>query len=200
MNYNNINDYELVYQIKENDEVAYKTIFEKYTPMVKKIATDYYNKSKNFGVELDDLCQEGFFAISKALIDYDGQTSLFYTYVYVCIKREIEKYLKTFTRLKHKSLNESLSLNMPINDEDLFLEDIIPSKFNIEDTILYNDLLEKIYLHKYDFNFDTSLIYELKINNFTNIEIAILLELPYKKVDNTIRNIRNDWRLVYVFY
>ena len=34
------------------------------------------------------------------------------------------------------------------------------------------------------------MIYELKYNYFTNKEIADLLELPYKYVDNRLRKIR----------
>ena len=79
MDYKNINDYELIYQIRDNDEVAYTTLFEKYSFLVNKFAYEYYSNNKNIGIEYEDLCQEGFFAISMALKEYNQDTSLFYT-------------------------------------------------------------------------------------------------------------------------
>ena len=195
MDYVSLNDYELVYQVKENNEIAYGTIFDKYKPLVKKIASDYYSQLKIIGIDYDDLCQEGFVAISKAIKEYDGDRALFYTYVYICIKREIEKYIKTYKRLKHKCLNEAISLNTPFFEDDkdeLCLQDLIASNNNVEDYILSKELCYNLYYHKYDYDFETSNIYELKINKFNNMEISNLLDIPYRKVLKKVKEIKND--------
>ena len=43
MDYKKFNDYEILYMIKENDEYSRNLIFNKYLPIVKNIASKYYN-------------------------------------------------------------------------------------------------------------------------------------------------------------
>ncbi len=193
MDYSKLNDYELIYQVNDNNEIAYKTIFDKYSILVNKLAFEFYKKSKMYGVDFDDLKQEGFVAISKAIHEYDGKSALFYTYVYVCVKREMEKYLKTFFRIKHKSLNEAISLSDPIindNINNLCFEDVLASSYDVEENVLYSDILQKIYLHKNDFEYPVCAIYELLLNNFNEKEISILLDIPYRSVGKYTRKIR----------
>ena len=44
-----------------------------------------------------------------------------------------------------------------------------------------------MYNFKYELPEVQSQIYELRLNNFTNKEIAKLLDITYKRVDNSIR-------------
>ena len=192
MNYKDINDYELIYQVRENDECAYNTLFNKYSYVVNKLAYEYYSKNKNLGIELDDLVQEGFFAISTSIKDYNQDASLFYTYVVLCIRREMERYIKYNRRNKQMILSTAVSLNQFIDDDnDLFLEDVVDSSYNLEDNICYNDFFYRIFMYRHNFSFEESTIFELKFNQFSNREIAILLDISYKKVDNCLRKIRN---------
>lgn len=191
MDYKKINDYELIYQIRENDEIAYDTLFDKYSFIVNKLAYEYYSKNRNVGIEMDDLCQEGFFAIAMALRDYNQDSSLFYTYVLLCIKREMERYIKYSKRNKQMILNNAISLNTPIDEEkELFLEDVVASSNNLEETVIFADFYKDLLLYKHNLNFEESLVYELKINQFSNKEISELLDISYKKVDNYLRKIR----------
>ncbi len=195
-----MNDYELVYQIKENDEVAYSTLFDKYSFIVHKLAYDYYSKNKNIGIEIEDLYQEGYFAISMAVRDYNQDSSLFYTYVTLCIRREMERYIKFCKRNKQMVLNSAISLNASIDfDNELFLEDVIASGEDLERSVIYNDILRKLFFYRYDLKFEESLVYELKLNQFSNSEIAILLDISYKKVDNYLRKIRSNLVSLYKF-
>ena len=41
MDYKNLNDYELVYQVKEHDEVAYGILLDKYSHLVDMLAKKY---------------------------------------------------------------------------------------------------------------------------------------------------------------
>lgn len=192
MDYKNINDYELVYQIRECDEVAYNALFDKYSFVVNKLAYEYYLKNKNIGIEYEDLCQEGFFAISMALKDYNQDSSLFYTYVLVCIKREMERLIKYYRRNKQMVLSNAISINSCIDDDNsLFLEDVIPSNFDVESFVISEEIYKKLLLYKHELNFEESLVYELKFNKFSNREISLLLDIPYKKVDNYLRKIKS---------
>lgn len=191
MDYKNVNDYELVYQIRENDEIAYNVLFDKYSFIVNKLAYEYYLKNKNIGIEYEELCQEGFYAIAMALKDYNQDSSLFYTYVSICVKREMERLIKFYRRNKQMILNDSISINTTIgNDDSLFLEDVISSGISSEDVFMSDYRYEKLQMYKHELAFEESLVYELKFNKFSNKEISALLDLPYKKVDNYLRKIK----------
>lgn len=191
MDYKNVNDYELVYQIRENDEIAYNVLFDKYSFIVNKLAYEYYLKNKNIGIEYEELCQEGFYAIAMALKDYNQDSSLFYTYVSICVKREMERLIKFYRRNKQMILNDAISINTTIgNDDSLFLEDVISSGISSEDVFMSDYRYEKLQMYKHELAFEESLVYELKFNKFSNKEISALLDLPYKKVDNYLRKIK----------
>ena len=191
MNYKDVNDYELIYHIKENDEIAYNTMFDKYSFIVNKLAYDYYCKNKNIGIEYEDLCQEGFYAVSMAIKDYDQDNSLFYTYVLICIKREMERLVKAGRRNKQMILNNAISINSAIDlDDSLFLEDVIAADTDVESFVISEELFKELFLYKHELSFEESLIYELKVNRFSNKEISLLLDISYKKVDNSLRKIR----------
>lgn len=191
MDYKNYNDYELVYQVRENDSIAYDILMNKYSKLVMKYASKYYQKNKNAGIEKEDLYQEGMMGFVMALNDYNSNDTIFYTYALLCIRREMERLIKAAKRKKHMVLNEAISINSSVYlDDDLYLEDVIPSSFNVEEECR-NDELENYLLElKYEMSFEDSMIYELKLNSFNNKEIANLLDVSYKYVDNRLRRIR----------
>ena len=68
MDYKKINDYEVVYLVKENDEEARKIMFNKYIPIVRKLASKYSMSAKWARVDFDDLVQEGLIAFILLLV------------------------------------------------------------------------------------------------------------------------------------
>ena len=191
MNYKNLNDYELVYQVKEKDEIAYKALLDKYSSLVSAIAKQYYRSNKNIGLEYDDFYQEGMIGLLRALDDYDSSNSLFYTYALLCMKRQIETCIKTNQRIKHIALNNAISFSDFIKeDSELLVEDVIASSYNIEEDFMYKELYNSLIKCKYDFSFEESLIFELRLNSFSVKEIAILLDISRKRVDYRLHKIR----------
>ena len=191
MDYKKYNDYELVYQVRENDSIAYDILMKKYGTLVDKYAKEYYFKNKNIGIEIEDLYQEGMLGVVMALNDYNSSDTLFYTYASLCIRREMERLVKSSKRKKHMILNESISLSTNVYyEDDVYLEDIIPSDYNLEENFSGDELLRILNKLKYKFNDIDSMIFELKFNFFTTREISILLGISYKFVDNRLRKIR----------
>lgn len=191
MDYKKLNDYELIYQVRENDEVAYGLLIDKYSNLINIMAKKYQKQYKNIGLEFDDLYQEGMIGVIKALKDYNSNDTLFFTYAGLCAKREMDRLVKSQSRKKRMILNNSISLNHSINDDpDFLLENLIPSNYDLEKEFEISDELKKIMDKKYDLNIIDSSIFELKMNGFSVREIANLLELSYKIVDYRIRKIR----------
>ena len=181
MNYKNLNDYELVYQVRENNEVAYKALLDKYSSLVCSVAKQYYRSNKHIGLEYDDFYQEGMIGLLRALDDYDSSNSLFYTYALLCMKRQIETCIKANQRMKHVILNNAIPFSDSIKeDSDLLVEDVIASSYNIHEDFMYKELYNNLINCKYDFSFEESLIFELRLNSFSVKEIATLLVLSRK--------------------
>lgn len=194
-----MNDYEFIYLVNENKE--YLNMFiHKYKPLITKKVNYYLNKYKTLTLDFDELEQECFIALFRAVKTFEEKRgALPYTYINICLKGALEKYIRNFTSLKRKALNESLSFYIE-KKEDLFLGDTLSIK---EDEIEYKlkiiDLERKLYSLKYEFNPLKSAIYELMINHFTIQEIAELLDLKEKKVDNELYSIRKILKENYSF-
>ncbi len=191
MDYKDYNDYELVYEIRENSEDAYNILITKYTTLIHKIAYEYFRKYKSFKVEYEDLIQEGHVGLYQALNDYDERSCLFYTYATICIKREIERFIKTFIRNKHMVLNNAISFSTPLDTNgELLLEDYISIGRDVEDIVIGDMNYNSIMNLKYDMSFEMAAVFELKANKFTILEISVLLDMPRRKVERYLLKIK----------
>ena len=116
MKYNDYNDNELIDLVSENEE-ANEILFEKYKPLIIGIAKRKYNPNVSNGFELNDLISEGMIGFSTAINTFKpSRDASFFTYAKTCIERKITSALLSYTRQKHKILNESITIE---NDEEM---------------------------------------------------------------------------------
>lgn len=194
MEYRNLNDNEMLYLISENNEEAYNYMYKKYEPLINKFAVEILKKYKYLKLEYDDLFQEGMYALSLAIRKFDYRDNiLFFTLVFLCIKREMYKQVIKANSNKNSIVNYSLSLDEIINDETGgLINDFIYNEFDVVENHLEEIERRKYILDlKYLLKQNYSEVYELKINGFSNQNIAELLDLRYKDVDNYLRSIKN---------
>ncbi len=185
MAYKNYNDYELMYLISENNEDAYQTIFEKYEPLIFKEAVKYFFLTKDLGISREDIIEEGKIGLYKAIKNYNDDVE-FYTFAYLCIKRNIQKLLAKCETNKQKSLNDAISINES-NDN------IINKKLDGMDLLqilIDREFETKIIKFKNQLQEIEANIFELKYNGFSYKEIGILMHLTKKEVDNKLLSIR----------
>ncbi len=189
MEYRNTNDYETIYMIKENNEDASIYMFNKYKPLIDKLAFQYSKRYNNVGIDYDDLYQEGMYGLAKAINGYGlEQKTLFFTYASVCIKREMGKLLLKAFRYKNTPLNNSISFDTVISKEGLMMEDVLYSDEDlVEKKLIITESRNNLMMLKYELDDVYSLIFELRLNGFSNKDIAVLLDLSYKDVDNYLR-------------
>lgn len=192
MNYRDYNDFELLSYIAENNEEANDIIFKKYEPLISSIANKMYCYCRNSGIELNDLIQEGRLGLNIAINNYNANKNVtFYTYARTCIERNIITMVVQSKRLKHKFLNESLSLEY--NDDEKYRLDSIISdnSLNPEKRILdcesERELIDSIKSVLTDFE---QQVFELKLSAFSYKEIAEILEKDAKSIDNALQRIR----------
>ncbi len=183
MDYKDVNDYELMYLIKENDEDAVNLMIGKYEPIIINIARKFYPKVKLFGAEMDDLVQEGRIAVIKAINSYNqNSVSIFYTYVCICIERRMITYLRNLSTSKQSPLNYSIGEDRVFSIADMSLEPVnYLTQMYVEESIVNS---------KYLFDFLDSNIFELRYNGFSYREISELLDIPIRMVDSRLSKMR----------
>ena len=182
MNYKLYNDYELIYMIRENDEYSYDVLFQKYSPIIKRIAMDYYKTYSSYGYELDDFIQEGYVAFQKALTKYNPEKDvLFYTFIVLCLHRNLISFCHTISNDKK---NISNSYFVPI--DETFISDGVNYE---EDYFLRLDRYRSIWNIVYDLSLESTCVFELRWNHFKFNEISKLLDLPVRKCQTLYKNI-----------
>lgn len=193
MKYQDLNDFELVSYVMNNEE-ATDVLFEKYRPLIYSVAKKIYNENQNLGLDLNDLIQEGMVGFSIALNTYnEHKDTLFFTYAKKCISSKMYTMIKGARRQKHRILNSSISVEAFEEEFNVNLEGVIGDKLsNPEHIAIDNEnVLELIENVKNEFTDIESQVFDLKKSGFGYREIAEVLELDPKSVDNAIQRIKN---------
>lgn len=194
MDYKDINDYELLYLIEDQDENYKAILFYKYDPVIKKIAKQYFDQYKKYLDDYDDVYQEGAIGLNYAIDHFDSRKNVtFYTYVLLCVESKIKDYVRTLCRNKHLILKNAASFSEYIG-EDIFLEDVIATDDLAYQTILLRDLERSFIVFKNDLSIRESQIFELRFNGFSYQEISNLLEIKKENIYSYIRQIRQKFR------
>lgn len=190
--YDEINDYELVSMAQELNEDAINLLHKKYQPII-------YNKSRkilkyihNKGIELADLIQEGNLAIELAIQNFNSTDDVsFYTFVNLCIDRQLINILNITNRNKHKILNEAIPLENNDKDEVNLIDIIEDNSYNPEQELITEEQLKELYKDITDelTNFE-SFVFGLKIQGLSYKEIADVLDKDIKSVDNAVQRIK----------
>lgn len=200
MDYKDYPDSELMYMISESSDEAKDIIYEKYKYIIDIIFNKYKNMARLLNIETSDLYQEAMLGFSDALKSYkdDKDTSL-PTFITICVERRLQVTIIKAGRLKHKFINDSLSL------EEVYGEYSVPLMEMISDNDVNNplnnlmneeglkELIEAIKDELSDAEYE---VYQLKLNGFGYAEIATLLDKNLKSVDNTMQRIRAKIRKI----
>lgn len=196
MRYKGVNDYELLYLVGENNEEVYNSIYAKYKPLIHRMAKTLCENYKSALVEYDDLFQEGMYGLNNAIKSFNGKSgSLFYTLAKLCISREMNGYIAKMLRGKNMILSSAVSFDAPISKNGFVVEDTLYSHDDSVELQFESIEMEKYILDlKYELKDEYMPVYELKLNGFSNVAIATLLELRYKDVDNYLRSIKKTLR------
>lgn len=191
-NLENKSDEELAKLAQQGDDDALEAIITRYKNLV-------YAKSKPYflmGADEDDIIQEGFIGLYKAVKDFDGERFPFFkVFAGVCVTRHIISAVKAASRKKHAPLNSYVSLDKNNYDED--------SDTKLLDVIAFDELQdpeailidrENVNGMEYKINKVLSklelevLVYYLE--NVSYQEIADKLGKDVKSVDNAVQRIK----------
>ncbi|MCI7083869.1 MAG: sigma-70 family RNA polymerase sigma factor [Tenericutes bacterium] len=197
MNYDDLNDNELVYLCSENNENATIELINKYKGMILIILKDFLKKYKIVGIEISDLYQEGLIGLLNAIETYDKDRDVtFYTYANACIKSSIITTIRSTFTQKNRILNTSYSLDKMFEDSENNFYEIFkdereePNKKLID----HEETVELTNRIKSKLSENEKVIFELKLQGLDNKEIAELIDKDRKYVENTIFRIGKKYK------
>ena len=196
--YDKYNDYELLSYISECNEDATDILLKKYEPLIVSTAKKLLKGMENFGLDINDLVQEGRLGLLKASETFtESKDTLFYTYAKTCIERKMYDLVKSTRRVKHKILNESIPIDVD-DDKGEYkeLDYLLKDETENPEQLLLNEEeqkeLQNIINSKLN---DIEIqVLELKLKGFENREISEILDCDYKKIDNTLQRIKQKLR------
>lgn len=185
MQYKDINDYEVLYLIGENQLEEKDIIFKKYKPILISISQKYYMRLRDKKIEYEDLYQEAMIGLNYAIDHFKEQkNNIFYSYAVLCISSRLKTYVNSYLNSKNKFLNDSISLD---DDSDNNLDSVSSIRFC--DNFIY--FYERLINFKNNLDNKKSQVFELKYNGLSNKDISILLDLSVKYVYYCVCSIKS---------
>ena len=192
--YQNLEDEQIIEQIKQGDEEALSYILEKYKNLVNIKVSKYFM----VGAEKEDVVQEGMIGLFKAIKSYNSEKqNSFKSFANICIERQLITTIKSSNRQKHIPLNSYLSLNTAAydNNEDDSVELIDTFNNNtIEDPL--ETIMKKEYYNEVETAVNKNLskfekqVLDRYLKGESYVKIAEKLDSPVKSIDNAIQRIR----------
>lgn len=198
MNYKDFNDNELVAYAKENNEDAKNIIYEKYKYIIKILANKYKKSAYVLGIEENDLEQEAMIGFVGAIYTYNESKSSLKTYISLCVERQIYTTLKKANTLKNKINNEALSLEYDYGEETKLVDILSDNNLNdpLDNIIINeknNEFIDKI---KDSLSDSEKMVFSLMLAGHNYKQIAQILDITPKQVDNARNRIRNKARKI----
>lgn len=195
MEYKEYSDSYLMDMISESSEEAKDLLYDKYKYIIDIIIKKYTRVANMLGIDASDLTQEALVGFSDALNRFrDDKDASIATFITKCVEGRMQVCLIKAKRYKNKVLNESLSLDyIPDDDMSPLLEMLSDNSqndplINISNEEEYQELLTEIKEVLSDKEYG---VYSLLATGLNYKEIAEILDLEPKQVDNTIQRLKN---------
>lgn len=191
----NLTHEDLARLAQEGDNSALEYLINTYKNIVRLRARKFFL----IGGDYEDLIQEGTIGLFKAIRDYNpAKNTSFTTFAELCIRRQLYTAIKSANRKKHLLLNDSLSLDCPVEENDnKNLSDIYADQSIMSpDEIMESE--EK--LNEINKIIDTMLsplektVIEMYLNGKNYREIAKIINKEDKSVDNALNRAKNKLR------
>lgn len=200
MNYNDIDEQEIIALLGENDEQIRNIIYDKYSFLVDVILNKYQNPIKYSKINIQDVRCEALYGFSDGINSFsDEKDTSLKTFLYLCIERRVLNCIRNNMSNKIKILKDSLSLEYSSDNDKLSLSELIgdDNKFNPLNNIVDKETYKEIYLIAKNnlSNFEFT-VFNYMINNFSYIEIASLLNKSPKQIDNAMQRIKGKMRIL----
>ena len=184
-NYNEYNDYELVFLAQEGNEDAINIIYQKYKPIIVKKSKLAIYSTKNSGSEINDVMQEAYLGLEEAIKNFSqNDEATFYTFANLCIDRKISNYIRKMANKKNILLNEAIFIDENMEN---YLKDTTDIENNLIRKVMKEEIINKIYDKFTTLEKD---VYNLLVDGYSLAEISSKLDKDIKSIYNTIDRIK----------
>ena len=172
------------------DRHAEEQLSMRYSRLVKACARPYFLA----GGDSEDLTQEGMLGLLSAIREYDSaMNTSFRTYAEICIKRRLITAIKTASRKKHTPLNEGVSLDEVLSEENTARSAQFSKAFRRipEEQVLARERADEI-IHTYSrwLSKFESQVMDLYLEGLSYQEISDRIGRSQKSIDNAVQRIR----------
>lgn len=174
---------------QQGDQEATEKIFLEYQTSILRNNRKFFLK----GGDSDDLLQEGYIGLMKAIKSYDeNKNACFSTFANLCIRRQIITAVKYHNSAKYQNLNTAVMGEEYVGFEEVTKYNSPSINFyNPEEIMLGKELVKLLegFLVENLSDLEKKVFYYL-CKEYKYIEIADLLGETPKKIDNTIQRIK----------
>ena len=142
LNWNEMNENELIEMAKNGDDEAKMLIINRYKPLVYRFLSQYYSRFASCSSSLrEDLIDDGVLTILECINTYDSEKASFSTHCYYQLRATIQNGLRpTVKSLQHGSTSLDKEMNDGNSDDKAMnLYDVVPDN-NID---IERDYIEK---------------------------------------------------------
>lgn len=190
-------DLSLLQRIAAGDHEAMERLLGHYKGLVRHKASFMFMA----GADAEDVIQEGMIGLFKAIRDYKPDHGLlFSSFAGYCIMSQITDAVRQASRLKHKPLNESVSLQGAAGSDpenDLTWQDLIAAQNTSDPEQQLLDREKQQVLQSFirqHLSARESQIVLLYLQSLTYQQIADFLGCPVKSVDNALGRVRRKMK------
>ena len=190
--FGSLSDEQVVEMSHQGDVSAEEYLLDKYKNFVRSKARSYFL----VGADHEDIVQEGMIGLYKAIRDYrPDKLSSFRAFAELCITSQIITAIKTATRQKHIPLNNYVSLNKPLYDEEsdrTLLDVIVEGRISDPEELIIN--MENVGNIRSKINEVLSGLEQEVLNAYLDgksyQEIAEALGRHVKSIDNALQRVK----------
>jgi RNA polymerase sporulation-specific sigma factor len=178
-----VDDETLVAQMKQGSEESFDVLLSRYDSLINKKARLFSGAS----VDSDDLIQECKLALFCAADSFNESLSVqFKTYASHCMENRLISAVRSANRRKHRVLTDSVSFE----GLDAAAEDGNP------EATMFSRLEADSILRKVDsvLSGNERRIFMLYLSGYSYSEVAAMLVIPEKSVDNALQRARRKLR------
>ena len=190
IDYSELSDSELLSCFQQRDELAGDALIHRYRRIVRACVRPYFLE----GGDSEDLMQEGLIGFLSAMREFDPEAgAAFRTYAELCVRRRVISAAKSASRLKHSPLNDGVSLEEILSDENQRVSLFAGRRFDRspEDQLLARER-EGDFISAYSrylSAFETEIL-KYYLDGYSYTEIAHRCGRSEKSVDNAVQRIR----------
>ena len=190
IDYSSLSDLELLRRSSDGDTLAEDALILRYRRVVRACTRPYFLA----GGDSEDLLQEGMVGLISAMRSFDPAVgATFHSYAELCIRRRIISAAKSASRMKHSPLNDGVSLDEILSDEQQRVSSFVGQRFDRspEEHVLARgregDFLSAY--SQYLSAFETEIL-QYYLDGYSYEEIAGRSGRSVKSVDNAVQRIR----------